>query len=106
VLPSDLVVARETAAGHYLEEITNVTKKAEESLKKAKETMKKNWDARKRKENIYEEGDLVLVQLDYLPSNRPSKKLDDKWRGPFHVIAKKGESVYELTLPPSWKGHQ
>jgi hypothetical protein len=47
----------------------------------------------------------VLIQADYLPSTRPSKKLDDKWRGPFKVLRKKGNTAYEVELPSSWKGH-
>jgi hypothetical protein len=104
-LPLDPVTDQETAAGQYLKEICDVTRKAEESLKKNKDVMKRHWDTRKRKEKIYEEGDLMLVQSDYLPSTRISRKLDDKWRGPFHVLAKKGEAAYELELPLSWKGH-
>jgi hypothetical protein len=49
--------------------------------------------------------DLVLVQANYLPSTRPPKKLDDKWRGPFTVLEKKRNSAYKIKLPDSWKGH-
>jgi hypothetical protein len=48
---------------------------------------------------------LVLVQSEYLPTRRLSRKLDDKWRGPFLIVVKKGSSAYELELPQSWKGH-
>jgi hypothetical protein len=89
----------------FVTEIHDVAQKVEESLKKTKETMKRHWDVKKKEEKFYEEGDLVLVQADYLPSTRTSKKLDDKWRGPFHVIEKKGEAAYELELPSTWKGH-
>jgi hypothetical protein len=75
--------------------------KIKDSLRKAKEEMKKKWDASKRQE-VYEVGEQVLVQSEYLPSNRPSRKLDDKWRGPFRVMARKGEVAYELELPPTW----
>jgi hypothetical protein len=78
---------------------------AEESLKKVKLAMKKRWDTSKREEESYQAGDQVLVQAKYLPSNRSSRKLDDKWRGPFKVLTKKGESAYKLELPPTWKGH-
>jgi hypothetical protein len=37
---------------------------------------------------------------------RLSKKLDDKWRGPFLVLQKKGNSTYEIDLPKTWKGHR
>jgi hypothetical protein len=96
---------RTDSAGMYLQELQKVTKKAEESLRKAKQAMKRKWDRNKKSQVEYKEGDLVLVQADYLPSTRPSKKLDDKWRGPFTILKKKGSSAYELELPASWKGH-
>jgi hypothetical protein len=65
--------------------------------------MKKRWDKNKMEQVVYKEGDQVLVQANYLPSTRPSKKLDDKWRGPFP--GKKGKTAYEVGLPDSWKGH-
>jgi hypothetical protein len=82
-----------------------VTKKAEDSLRKAKQAMKRRWDRNKKDQVKYQVGDLVLVQADYLPSTRPSRKLDDKWRGPFTVLGKKGNAAYEVKLPDSWKGH-
>jgi hypothetical protein len=56
-----------------------IMKKAEESLRKAKESMKKKWDRSKRNEDQFAAGDQVLVEAEYLPSTRPSAKLDDKW---------------------------
>jgi hypothetical protein len=67
--------------------------------------MKKRWDSGKRNRVEYEEGDQVLIQANYLPSTRPSRKLDDKWRGPFRIVQKKGNAAYEIELPTSWKDH-
>jgi hypothetical protein len=47
----------------------------------------------------------MLISADHLPSNRASKRLDDKWRGPLRVVRKVGEVAYELVLPLMWKGH-
>jgi hypothetical protein len=78
------------------------TKVAEESLKKAKLAMKARWDKNKRTMESFAQGDLVLVMADHLPSSRPSKKLDQKWQGPFKVVKKIGEAAYELKLLNSW----
>jgi hypothetical protein len=104
MLPTD-PVTNTSMAGTYLQELQKVMEKAEESLRKAKQAMKKRWDSNKRSRVEYEEGDLVLIQADYLPSTRPSRKLDDKWRGPFKILQKKGNTAYEIELPSSWKGH-
>jgi hypothetical protein len=49
---------------------------------------------------------LVLVSAENLPSNRPSRKLDQKWRGPFKVLRKVAACAYELELPLHWRGHR
>jgi hypothetical protein len=95
-----------TPAEAYIKEVRTVAKKAEVSLTKAKAMMKRKWDKGRKMAEEYAEGDLVLLLSDCLPSMRPSRKLDDKWRGPFRVFAKKGSSTYEIALPASWKGHR
>jgi hypothetical protein len=86
--------------------VKKISKKAEDSLRKVKECMKKQRDKNKKDPEEYEVGDEVLVSSEYLPSMQPSKKLDDKWRGPFKVLGKRGPSAYELELPAGWKGYK
>jgi hypothetical protein len=105
-LPCNIPSQEGTTASSYLEELEKAMKAAEESLRKAKAAMKAQWDCSKWKEETYEVGDRVFVQAEYLPKNRASRKLDDKWRGPFDILAKKGEAAYELDLPLTWKGHR
>jgi hypothetical protein len=101
----DPTTCRGSTASLYLEDLRKATNIAEESLKKAKDEMKRHWDQNKGKE-AFRPGDQVLVQADYLLSNRSSRKLDNKWRGPFEVISKKGEATYELKFPLTWRGHK
>jgi hypothetical protein len=68
--------------------------------------MKTRWDRNKRAVVDYDQGDLMLVTADHLPSSWPLKKLDQKWRGPFKVIKKVGEATYELKLPVNWRGNR
>jgi hypothetical protein len=96
---------RKGSADEYLKELQKATQAAEKSLQKTKEMMKKRWDKNRKPQIVHQEGDLVLFQADYLPSTRQSKKLDDKWRGPFTVLRRKGNSTYKIDLPKTWKGH-
>jgi len=43
-------------------------------------------------------GDLVWLSIKYIKTQRPSKKLDYKWIGPFKVLQKHGISC-KLDLP-------
>jgi hypothetical protein len=67
--------------------------------------MKERWDQNTGQRQPYVEGYLVLMSTDHLPLTRESKKLNDKWRGPFKIIRRVGEVAYKLDLPPTWKGH-
>jgi hypothetical protein len=89
----------------YIETIRRVSKKVKECLLKVKDQMMKRWNKNKEKEEEYEIREEVLVSAERLPSNRPSRKLDNKWRGPFKVVGKKGPAAYELELPAGWRGY-
>jgi hypothetical protein len=105
MLMTDPLDVHDTPAGKYLKAIRDAAGKAELSLRKAKDAMKQWRDRSEWKEEEFSVGDLVLISSDHLPSTRPSKKLDNKWRGPFRVISQKGPSAYELDLPTGWKGY-
>jgi hypothetical protein len=50
----------------------------------------------------YREGDKVWLDTRNIKTERPSKKLDDKFKGPFKVV-KAGSHSCTLDLPSSWK---
>ena len=54
-------------------------------------------------------GDPVLVFRDFLlyPEARqqPSRKLQQKWFGPYRILAKIGSNAYRLELPPGHRYH-
>src|ERR1700712_5980674 len=47
---------------------------------------------------------MVMLDSRNITSTRPSKKLDDKWYGPFKVVKKVHASAYELEIPVTWRG--
>jgi hypothetical protein len=105
-LPTDPLPNPNTPTEEFLSNIRKAMKVAEESLRNAKEAMKKRWEKNRPMPKEFKEDDLVLVTAHHLPSNRPSAKLDQKWRGPFRVIEKVGEGAYRLDLSPTWKGER
>ena len=76
---------------------------AKESLNHMASDMKKYYDQKARLEKEYQKGEQVLLKGTNIRSDRPSKKLDDKWFGPFKILEKVGKSAYKLKLDPKWR---
>jgi len=55
-----------------------------------------------RRDVTFEVGDKVWLSTKHIKTQRPSKKLDYKWIGPFNVLKKHGISC-KLSLPESIK---
>jgi hypothetical protein len=53
----------------------------------------------------YQNGDLTWLDGCNWKTQWPSKKLDNKWHGPFKIIEKISPYTYRLELPPSMKCH-
>ena len=71
---------------------------AKQNMEKAQERMRTAVN-RHRRPIDWDVGDMVYLSTENLASARPSRKLSDKWDGPFRVLEKVGHS-YRLDLPP------
>ncbi|KAF8699730.1 hypothetical protein AX14_000912 [Amanita brunnescens Koide BX004] len=98
-LPNPTVPAVET----LLENMTNAREKASTALKEAAERMKIQYDKNKQQARQYKKGDKVYINAEHLPMQRASKKLDQKYYGPYEVVAAVGPSAYRVRIPASWK---
>jgi hypothetical protein len=74
------------------------------ALKKSQETMKKNADL-KRRHVEFKVGDKVLLRRSNIKTDRPSKKLDHNYLGPFEIIEKINDVAYRLRLPEKSRLH-
>jgi Chromo (CHRromatin Organisation MOdifier) domain len=68
---------------------------------KSQEAMAKFYN-RHRKGRSYAIGDEVMLSSRNIRMRKASKKLADKFLGPFRVIAIRGKNAYELELPKSY----
>ena len=68
----------------------------------AKEIMKRQYD--KKRQNLQElkEEDNVWLEAKNIYSNRPSKKLDQKWYGSFKILKAIGQGAFQLKLSKGW----
>jgi transposase InsO family protein len=56
-----------------------------------------------RSPKTFDEEDLVLLRTKNMKSMRPSKKLDDRWTGPYRIARVINANSYELDIPGSRK---
>jgi hypothetical protein len=57
---------------------------------------------KKHKDMTFRLGNEVLLSSRHIRTRRPSKKLIDKFLGPFRIIACIGKNAYKLDLPPKY----
>lgn len=78
---------------------------ARELLRKSNETYAR-WYDRKRTDQSFQVGDWVLLSTKNLKQRRPSRKLSDRYIGPYQVTRVMSSGLaFELDLPPSLKQH-
>ena len=78
-----------------LDQLTALTKQSQQRYED-------NANARRDEAPTYRPGDLVMVSLENMKTNRPKKKWDDKWDGPFPVL-KVYRGAVVVKLPESIK---
>lgn len=88
---------------NFAKHIKDVHKQAKSSLIKVADNMKHFYDQHVGKLIEYAVGNKVFLDGQHIKTTRPTKKFDDKWFGPFEVLAKIGASAYKLKIPKSWK---
>ena len=87
----------------FVDHIHEVQKNTEKSLTQAAADMKRFYDRHRNKTPSFEIGQKVLLNNADLSLNRPSRKLAERYSGPFEIIEKIGTHAYRLKLPLQWK---
>ena len=91
------------SAEEFAKHIKDVHVTAQANLTKAAADMKRFYDKHADQETEFKAGDKVFLDGRNINTDRPTKKMEDKWFGPFEVIEKVGASAYRLRLPRGWK---
>ncbi len=106
--PLDLVfseVSDVPKAEEYLKNIEDSNRLAKEHLEAAQQRQKLYYD-NKHKHLEFKIGDNVLLNGEHLLTDVGlTKKLQQKWYGPYKVIEKIGKGAYKLELPSHSKAH-
>ena len=83
------------------EEISNTLESVKKNLKQAQDKMKSQGDKHRSNTPIYQPGDQVWLSTDNLHLPQKSKKLSEKWIGPYPVVKMVGTNAVKLHLPCS-----
>jgi len=92
----------------FVERMRKIQEKAKAALEKVQEEMKKFANRKRREEEEYRVGDLVLLStknLKWQMKGRRSKKLTEHFVGPYKVKGIVSSNAIELELPKSIKIH-
>ena len=92
----------------FVEKMRKIQEKAKAALEKVQEEMKKFANRKRREEEEYRVGDLVLLStknLKWQMKGRRSKKLTEHFVGPYKVKGIISSNAIELELPKSIKIH-
>jgi len=91
----------------YTTHLEEVHSQCQSLLHKLRDAMARYYDLKRKEAPIFKVGDRVLLNAQNIKTQRPAKKLDKKYYGPFLVERQVGTSglAYRLALPKSWRIH-
>jgi transposase InsO family protein len=98
-------VSKAPAAKEFADDMANTLEEVKNNLKEAQGRQKIQADKKRAEAPIYSPGDKVWLATENLRLTRASKKLTEKWIGPFPVIEMVGSNAVKLKLPRTIKIH-
>jgi len=99
-LPSDShFVPTVPAAIRDIDKLNELQNWCSQNIDKAQKAWKTASD-RSRRDVAFQKGEKVLIRRKDFKTLRPSKKLSERFRGPYEVVRKINDNAYELDLPP------
>ena len=93
------------AAGEFVTRMKGIDDEAKAALARAADDMARHYDAHRNEAPEYQVGDKVWLDGRDIRTMRPTKKLDDKWYGPFEIERIINRNACRLKLPPRFRIH-
>jgi len=94
------------SATEFVERLKRVQGEAEAALRKTQEEMKRYADRERKEMEKWEKGDQVLLSTkDLVFKERPSKKLTERFVGPYAIEEVISSNAVKLRLPSSMRIH-
>jgi len=94
------------SATKFVERMKKVQEEAEAALKKTQEEMKRYADRERKETEVWKKGDQVLLSTkDLVFKERPTKKLMERYVGPYVIEEVVSTNAVKLRLPSSMRIH-
>ncbi|MBW0571707.1 hypothetical protein O181_111422 [Austropuccinia psidii MF-1] len=96
-------ISQDTPAGKLSTKFQSVQKVFKEELESAIKRFKNYADRNRAIPPDFQPGNKVWLASKNIRTTRTTKKLSQRWLGPFEVLKKIGSHAYQLKLPQQWK---
>ncbi|MBW0502592.1 hypothetical protein O181_042307 [Austropuccinia psidii MF-1] len=96
-------ITKNTLAGKFSKKIQSVQQDVKRELEAAINRFKRYADKSRASPPVFNPGDMVCLSSKNIKSTRPTKKLSERWLGPFPILKKVSTNAYHLKLPSQWK---
>ncbi|MBW0520712.1 hypothetical protein O181_060427 [Austropuccinia psidii MF-1] len=96
-------ITQETPTGKLSTKIQSVQQDFKRELEVAINWFKRYADKSRASPPVLDPGDMVWLSSKNIKSTRPTKKLSERWLGPFPILKKVSTHAYHLKLPSQWK---
>ncbi|MBW0562579.1 hypothetical protein O181_102294, partial [Austropuccinia psidii MF-1] len=96
-------ITQDTPAGKLSTKIQSVQQDVKRELEVSINQFKRYADKSRASPPIFNPGDIVWLSSRNIKSARPTKKLSERWLGPFPILKKVSTHAYHLKLPSRWK---
>ena len=94
------------SATEFVERMKKVQEKVETALRKMQEEMKRYVDRERKETEVWKKGDRVLLSTkDLVFKERPTKKLIERYVGPYAIEEVVSSNAVKLRLPSSMRIH-
>ncbi|MBW0584899.1 hypothetical protein O181_124614 [Austropuccinia psidii MF-1] len=92
-------ITQDTPAGNFSTKLQSVQQDVKRELQVAINRFKRYADKSRASPPVFNPGDMVWLSSKNIKSARPTKKLSERWLGPFPILKKVSTHAYHLKFP-------
>ncbi|MBW0526553.1 hypothetical protein O181_066268 [Austropuccinia psidii MF-1] len=96
-------ITQENPSGKLSTKIQSVQQDVKRELEAAINRFKGYADKSRASPPDFNRGDMVWLSSKNIKSTRPTKKLSERWLGPFLILEKVSTHAYHLKIPSQWR---